>query len=122
MVDTQGKPSGKGLRSVSRSTSPDMIHWSEPLPMTYTGTERVPSAQLYTNMTEPYFRPPHIYIAFPMRFMEGQKVVPDSQTQDIGLGAGRNSDSSNGLRNTTAQATRGRPPIPPGLSTLSRWG
>ncbi len=98
MVDTQGRPSRKGgLRSVFRSTSPDLIHWSEPTPMTFTGTGVVPSAQLYTSMTEPYFRAPHIYVSFPMRFMENRKTVSDSQAQRVGLRPGRNADSSDGV-------------------------
>ena len=98
MVDTQGRPRRKGgLRSVFRSTSPDLIHWSEPTPMTFTGTGVVPSAQLYTSMTEPYFRAPHIYVSFLMRFMEDRKTVSDSQAQRIGLRPGRNADSSDGV-------------------------
>lgn len=98
MVDTQGRPRRKGgLRSVFRSTSPDLLHWSEPTPMTFTDTGAVPSAQLYTSMTEPYFRAPHIYVSFPMRFMEDRKTVSDSQAQRIGLQPGRNADSSDAV-------------------------
>ena len=98
MVDTQGRPRRKGgLRSVFRSTSPNLIHWSEPTPMTFTGTGVVPSAQLYTSMTEPYFRAPHIYVSFPMRFMEDRKTVSDPEAERIGLRPGRNADSSDGV-------------------------
>ena len=98
MVNAQGRPSRKGgLRSVFRSTSPDLVRWSEPTPMTFTGTGVVPSAQLYTSMTEPYFRAPHIYVSFPMRFMEDRKAMPDSEAKRIGLDSDRNADSSDGV-------------------------
>lgn len=53
-----------GLRSVSRATSDDFIHWTEPVPLNpnFTGEH------LYTTLTHPYFRAPHIYIALPTRF------------------------------------------------------
>lgn len=53
-----------GLRSVSRATSEDFIHWTEPVPLNpnFTGEH------IYTTLTHPYFRVPHIYIALPTRF------------------------------------------------------
>ncbi len=56
-------PHGK-LRTISRSTSQDFIHWSEPKAM----NPNLPDEHLYTNQTHPYFRAPHIYIALPTRF------------------------------------------------------
>ena len=49
---------------VSRATSDDFIHWTEPVPLNpnFTGEH------LYTTLTHPYFRAPHIYIALPTRF------------------------------------------------------
>ncbi len=53
-----------GLRSVSRSTSEDFLNWSEPKPLNpnFTGEH------IYTTLTHPYFRAPHIYVALPTRF------------------------------------------------------
>ena len=48
-------------------------------------------------MTEPYFRAPHIYVSFPMRFMEDRKTVSDPEAERIGLRPGRNADSSDGV-------------------------
>jgi hypothetical protein len=53
-----------GLRSVSRSTSEDFLHWSEPKPL----NPNFPGEHIYTTLTHPYYRAPHIYIALPTRF------------------------------------------------------
>ncbi|MFN9551532.1 MAG: hypothetical protein ACK56Q_14745 [Pirellulaceae bacterium] len=54
----------KKLRSVCRTTSKDFEQWSEPVPM----RPNLPEEHLYTSMTHPYFRAPHIYLATPTRF------------------------------------------------------
>ncbi|MCY3021403.1 MAG: hypothetical protein NTW87_20505 [Planctomycetota bacterium] len=56
-------PHGK-LRTVSRTTSDDFLHWSAATPM----NPNLPGEHLYTSNTHPYFRAPHIYIALPTRF------------------------------------------------------
>jgi hypothetical protein len=53
-----------GLRSVSRATSDDFIHWSEPVAL----NPNFPGEHIYTTLTHPYFRAPHIYVALPTRF------------------------------------------------------
>ena len=60
-------PHGR-LRTVSRCTSPDYIHWSDPVPM----NPNLPGEHLYVSGTHPYFRAPHIYIALPTRFHPGR--------------------------------------------------
>ena len=52
------------LRTISRSTSKDYVHWSEPVPM----NPNLPGEHLYVSGTHPYFRAPHIYVALPTRF------------------------------------------------------
>ncbi|MHC1763971.1 MAG: hypothetical protein AB9869_06660 [Verrucomicrobiia bacterium] len=52
------------LRSVCRTTSPDFLNWSEPVPL----KPNFPGEHLYTTLTHPYFRAPHLYIALPTRF------------------------------------------------------
>lgn len=54
----------KKLRSICRTTSQDFEQWSEPVPM----RPNLPEEHLYTSMTHPYFRAPHIYLATPTRF------------------------------------------------------
>lgn len=53
------------LRTISRATSPDFVHWSEPRPL----NPNLPGEHLYTSQTHPYFRAPHIAIALATRFM-----------------------------------------------------
>ncbi|MFA6109013.1 MAG: hypothetical protein WDA75_09590 [Candidatus Latescibacterota bacterium] len=52
------------LRTVSRTTSPDYLHWSAPVPM----DPNLPGEHLYVSGTHPYFRAPHLYLATPTRF------------------------------------------------------
>ncbi len=60
------RESQQGKRSVARSTSKDFLHWSKPELLDFGGT---PIEQLYTNGVVPYFRAPHVYLGFPMRFI-----------------------------------------------------
>ena len=53
------------LRTISRCSSADFVHWSEPVAM----DPNLPGEHLYTSGTHPYFRAPHIYLALPTRFM-----------------------------------------------------
>jgi hypothetical protein len=72
------------LRTMARTTSPDVVHWTEPVPMTYGDT---PREQLYTNTTTPYFRAPHVYISLSARFMAGRRVVTDEQLERMAVAA-----------------------------------
>ncbi len=77
---TQGE--FKGYRTVSRATSKDFRTWSNPVEMDFGDT---PVEHLYTSQTTPYFRAPHLYIAIPMRFMPGRKVLTDKQALALGV-------------------------------------
>ncbi len=55
-----------GYRTISRTTSTDFLHWTDPVEMSFGDT---PREHLYTNATQPYFRAPHIYISLPKRFL-----------------------------------------------------
>ena len=67
-----------GLRSISRATSPDFVTWSKPVAM----QPNLPGEQLYTSMTHPYFRAPHIYIALPTRYVPGRGGSPSYDSGD----------------------------------------
>jgi len=54
----------KRLRSVCRTTSLDFEKWSDPIPL----QPNFPGEHIYTTVTHPYFRAPHLYIALPTRF------------------------------------------------------
>lgn len=61
------------LRSVCRTTSADYTTWTEPVPL----KPNFPGEHLYTTLTQPYFRAPHIYLAFPTRFHPGRGESTD---------------------------------------------
>jgi hypothetical protein len=80
---------GGGKRSFARATSDDFIHWSDPVPVTYSDTgSTMPSQHLYTNQTQPYYRAPHIYVSLPGRFQQGRRVLTDEQGTTVGVHAG----------------------------------
>ena len=57
-----------GRRATARATSADFLNWTTQTPMIYSDTgTKTPSANLYTNQTQPYFRAPHIYVSLPGR-------------------------------------------------------
>jgi len=74
------------FRSVARSESANYLDWPEGQLMVYndTGSTR-PRHQLYTSQTQPYFRAPHLYIATPARFVEGQQVITQEEAEAIGV-------------------------------------
>lgn len=84
----------EGFRSVSRTTSPDFINWSEPVAMTFGET---PLEHLYTQQTSPYFRAPHIYLAIGARFMRKRKVVSDEMAKVLNVAPKYYSDCSDAI-------------------------
>lgn len=56
-----------GLRDILTSTSKDIKSFPEPQWIEYPGA---PKQQLYTNEIQPYYRAPHIFMGFPMRYQE----------------------------------------------------
>lgn len=86
------------VRRISRCTSPDFLTWSEPVLMEY---GNAPLEHLYTNQTTPYFRAPHIYIAFAARFMPGRQVVSEETAAQFGIEPPYSGDCSEGVFMTT---------------------
>ncbi|MBU0596475.1 hypothetical protein KJ567_07315 [Candidatus Bipolaricaulota bacterium] len=72
-----------GVRDISRCTSKDFIHWSEPEALDYGDA---PREHLYTNAATPYFRAPHILLAFPCRFVPDRKRVAEHKEGGINDG------------------------------------
>ena len=66
----------KRMRSVSMTTSADLLNWSKPLPLQYPGS---PRQQMYTNGIEPYYRARHIRFGFPTRYTARQ-MTPELQS------------------------------------------
>ena len=54
-----------GVRTIMRSVSTDLVHWTDPQMMSFGDT---PREHIYTISAQPYFRAPHLLIAMPMRF------------------------------------------------------
>lgn len=59
-------PPLKTIRLVARSTSSDFLDWSE---LEFLDTGDAPVEHFYTSGAVPYFRAPHLYLAFPRRFL-----------------------------------------------------
>ena len=70
----------KGYRTVSRTTSDDFVHWSEPVEMNFGNT---PPENIYTNQTSPYFRAPQIYVSVAARFMPHRQVLTADQARAL---------------------------------------
>ena len=66
----------QGRREISRATSPDLEAWSPPVRMSFSAD---PGEELYTQQTQPYFRAPQIYLAFPSRFLPDRRVLSDEE-------------------------------------------
>ena len=64
----------EGFRQVLRCTSPDFTYWTAPKWINLGDT---PLEHFYTNATTPYFRAPHIYLAFPKRFVPERKAIKE---------------------------------------------
>jgi len=82
----------KGVRDISRCTSKDFIHWSEPEPLDYGDA---PLEHLYTNAVIPYFRAPHIFLGFPCRFVPSRRKV--AEHKEAGINDGVLMSSRDGL-------------------------
>jgi len=93
----------RGFRTVSRTTSPDFLQWAEPVQMDF-GDK--PSEHLYTSQTHPYFRAPHLYVALPMRFLPGRRVLTDDQARALGVDPGYASDCAEVVFMTSRGGTR----------------
>lgn len=87
-----------GFRTISRTTSPDLLNWSEPVAMGFGDT---PMEQLYTNGTFPYYRAPHIYVGLAKRFLPEKAAASVKQTQALLKNAERGYDSSDAILMTT---------------------
>jgi hypothetical protein len=71
------------VRTIKTATSKDFIHWT---PGEWADYGDAPPEQLYTNATVPYFRAPHIYLAFPKRFMPFRTKVDDEKNNGLSDG------------------------------------
>ena len=68
------KERAPGYRQVLRCTSPDFLHWTEPRFVDFGDT---PLEHFYTTVATPYFRAPHITLAFPKRYVPERKKMEE---------------------------------------------
>ncbi len=93
---------GLGYRWVSRSTSPDMLQWSEPVEM---DTGDAPLEHLYTQQTHPYFRAPHLYVSLAARFWPGKTALDETTAAAIDVHPSYWHDVSDGVLMTSRGGT-----------------
>lgn len=92
-----------GYRTISKTTSPDLLTWGAPERMTFGDT---PMEHLYVNQTTPYFRAPHLYVSLAARFMQGRRVVPLEQAEAIGAAPDATADCSDTVLMTSRGGLR----------------
>lgn len=56
-----------GYRAIRTATSKNLIQWSDSVDLDYVDS---PVEHLYTNQVQPYYRAPHIFMGFPMRYTD----------------------------------------------------
>ena len=100
---TWKKVGGENFRTISRTTSGDFIHWSDPVAMDFGDT---PVEHLYTNQTAPYFRAPHIYVAIAARFMPGRQVLTEEQALRLDVNPAYFNDCSDAVLMTSRGGNR----------------
>ncbi|MFQ5616754.1 MAG: hypothetical protein ACE5GO_09910 [Anaerolineales bacterium] len=61
------------VRAIALITSKDFVNWTRQQWLIY--DEGTPLEHLYTNSVSYYFRAPHVYLGFPMRFVPDRVVI-----------------------------------------------
>jgi len=75
---------GERVRGVRHATSPDLVNWSYP---GWIQMHPSPPDEFYTSGARPYFRAPHMYLAFPMRFLPHRNApLPPEYEKQRGKG------------------------------------
>lgn len=57
-----------GFRGIRTATSKDFMTWTPHVDLTYPGA--APEVHLYTNQIKPYHRAPHLFVGFPMHYVD----------------------------------------------------
>jgi hypothetical protein len=71
-----------GRREISRTTSLDLMTWTPAVRM---ACGELPEEELYTQQTQPYFRAPQVYLAFPGRFLPSRRVLSEAEFAAAGI-------------------------------------
>lgn len=67
----RGRRSKTDVRAICRTTSKDFLTWTD---WEFLDLGDTPEEHLYTSAAIPYFRAPHLCLAFPKRFIESRQV------------------------------------------------
>jgi len=107
------------LRWIGRTTSSDFGNWSRieliQYDMHYTDAEilenassetRRTSEELYTLQARPYFRAPHLILAFPNRIVSGRRVLDDAERESLEVGAVRRPGAHDSVHDSLFMASR----------------
>ncbi|HOX58458.1 MAG TPA: hypothetical protein P5205_15585 [Candidatus Paceibacterota bacterium] len=93
----------ENFRWISRTSSKDFVHWTEPMEMDYGDT---PPEHLYTNGTHPYYRAPQVYIALAKRFFPAKAAFSPERSRALVSHAGYRVASSDSVFFTTRGGNR----------------
>ncbi len=63
-----------GYRTINTATSEDFIGWTKGQLLDFGDA---PKVQLYTHATQPYYRAPHIFVGFPLRYIPWHKSAEE---------------------------------------------
>ena len=74
------------FRSIRTARSKDFLRWRYVLNLDY--GEESPLVHLYTNVVKPYYRAPHLYIGFPVRYIErgwspSMRALPELEHREL---------------------------------------
>jgi len=83
VVSTKAAEPNYGNRSLKYAASRDFKQWSAPQ---WVDFGNAPAEHLYTNATTPYFRAPHVYLAFPKRFLPWRSFTEESPLPGVSEG------------------------------------
>lgn len=77
-----------GVRAIRTGVSSDFLRWQDSRDLQYVDS---PAEQLYTNQVKPYHRAPHIFIGFPVRYLEREwspslRALPELEHRQIRSG------------------------------------
>lgn len=73
-----------GVRAIRTAVSQDFLHWTHQADLLYPGS---PPEHLYTNQIQPYFRAPHLFVGFPVRYIdrgwsESMRALPEREHRE----------------------------------------
>ena len=86
VVTNEGTWKAAGYRGIRTATSKDFITWQPHVDVSYPGA--APEVHLYTNQIKPYHRAPHLYVGFPMHYVDrgwndSTRALPELENREL---------------------------------------